>query len=137
MTQLKTKLLGLKEIVTTGVGMGLFYVNTAMAQSSGSGSNSFISPTDAPGRVSQATNGAGSLRELVLTIVNFFLGFLGLVAVLMIIYGGFLYMTSGINAEGAKKGKTILTMSILGIMIILLSFAIVNTIFSAGSGQSA
>ena len=47
-----------------------------------------ISPGDNP--VADVTGGVGSIRQLVLTIVNFFLGFLGLLAVLMIIYGGFL-----------------------------------------------
>ena len=45
-----------------------------------------------------------NLREYILTIVNFALGFLGLLAVLIIIYGGILYVTAACEYE--KVGKS-------------------------------
>jgi hypothetical protein len=115
--------------LTTIVGSALYGINAVMAQT-GFG-------VDAPESVKTATGGETSVRALILTIVNFFLGFLGLIAVLMIIYGGILVVTSGGEAEKAKKGKQILMYAAIGIVIILLSFAFVSTILSAGSGTTA
>ena len=76
----------------------------------------------------------GSLRGLVLTIVNYFLGFLGLLAVIMIIYGGVTYVTSAGNDEAVGNAKKIIMYALIGIIVILLSFVVVNTILAAGEG---
>lgn len=117
--------------LVTAAGTALYGINTVMAQ------GGFLQPTDSPGKVTEATGGEASARSLVLTIVNFFLGFLGLIAVLMVIYGGVLVLTSAGNPEQAGKGKKILLYAAIGIVIILLSFAFVSTILGAGSGQEA
>lgn len=96
----------------------------------------FISPTDNPQAISTATGGQGSFRSLALTIVNFFLTFLGLIAVVMIIYGGFLYVSAAGNQEKIESAKKIIMYAVIGIVVILLSFAIVNTVLSAGSGAA-
>lgn len=117
--------------LVTFVGSALYGANAVMAQSG------FLQATDNPGAVASATGGEGSARALALTIVNFLLGFLGLIAVLMVIYGGVMLVVSGGNPEAAGKGKKILLYAAIGIVIILLSFAFVNTILGAGSGQQA
>ena|SRR3989338_4971925 len=95
-----------------------------------------ISDFDSPDNISQATGGEGSFRTLARTIVNFFLYFLGFLATIMIIYGGVLYVTSAGNDENVGKAKKILLYAIVGIIVILLSFAIVNTIIGgAGTGD--
>ena len=54
----------------------------------------------------------------------------------MIIYGGILYVTSAGNDENVQKAKKILMYAIVGIVVILLSFAIVNTVIGgAGTGD--
>jgi hypothetical protein len=118
--------------LVTLAGTMLYGYSIAMAQGSG-----FLNTTDSPGRIAEATGGESSARALVLTIVNFFLGFLGLIAVLMVIYGGVLIVTSAGKEDQAGKGKKILTYAAIGIVIILLSFAFVSTILGAGSGQDA
>lgn len=94
----------------------------------------FINPSDNPSAVSTATGGQGNARQLVLTIVNFFLTFLGLLAVIMIIYGGFLYVSAAGKEDKIETGKKIIMYAVIGIIIILLSFAIVNTVLNAGGG---
>ncbi len=128
---LKQKLAKYGAGITTALGSFL-YSYTVFAQGTG-----FINPGDSPQRVAAATGGESSARALILTIVNFFLGFLGLLAVLLVIYGGIMVLTSGGEPEKAKKGKTILLYAVIGIVIILLSFAFVNTILGAGTGQDA
>lgn len=111
------------------------YGYTVFAQSSGG--SGFLQQSDNPNNIAQATGGQTSVRALILTVVNFFLGFLGLLAVLMVIYGGVMVVTSQGDPGKADKGKKILTYAAVGIIIILLSFAFVSTILGAGSGQQA
>ena len=75
------------------------------------------------------------LRTQILTIVNYFLTFLGLVAVIGVIYSGGLMVTSMGNDEQFEKGKKGIGYLIIGIIIILLSYAIVNWVIGAGGGS--
>lgn len=97
-----------------------------------------IQTDDSPQNITDATGGEGSFRTLARTIVNFFLYFLGFIATIMIIYGGVLYVTSAGNDDNVGKAKKILLYAVVGIIIILLSFAIVNTVIGgAGTGDVA
>lgn len=94
----------------------------------------FITGEDNPANISAATGGEGSIRTLVLKIINFFLEFLGILAVIMVIYGGVTYVTAAGNDEAIGNAKKIILYSLVGIIVILLSFAIVNTVLGAGTG---
>lgn len=97
-----------------------------------------IQSTDNLQGVAGATGGEGSLRAIIKRIVDFILLFLGLIAVIMVIYGGFLYVTSAGNEEAVGKGKKILIYAAIGIVIILISFALVNTLLGvANTDQGA
>jgi hypothetical protein len=85
--------------------------------------------------VSEETGGATGLRPLVLRMVNYFLTFLGVLAVIMIIYGGVTYVTAAGKDEAVGNAKKIIMYALVGILIVLLSFALVNTILGAGTGM--
>ncbi len=70
------------------------------------------------------------IRTYILQVVNFFLGFLGLLAVIMIIYAGFKYVTSNGNSDQSEGAKKIITYAVVGIFVILGSFALVNTVIN-------
>jgi len=96
-----------------------------------------IDVLDRPDTLSDATTRYdGSFRSALTMIINYFLYFLGLIATIMVIYGGFLYITSGGDDAGAEKGKKILLYAAIGIIVILISYALVNTILGAGSEVS-
>lgn len=77
-------------------------------------------------------NGCGAsdveevLGDKVKQPINVLLYITGVLAVVMIIYGGFTYMTSAGDAAKVHKGKTILIYSIVGLIIAILAYAIVN-----------
>jgi PKD repeat protein len=75
-------------------------------------------------------------REFIQSIVNYALSFLGLIAVVMVIYGGIMYVASHGEEDMAGKGKKAITYSVIGIVIILASYALVNTLLSAGGGTT-
>jgi hypothetical protein len=54
----------------------------------------------------------------------------GSIAVLFIMMGGFWYLTSGGNEETAEKGKKTLVNSIIGLVVIIMAYAIVRIITS-------
>ncbi|MEK9160157.1 MAG: PKD domain-containing protein [Patescibacteria group bacterium] len=77
-----------------------------------------------------------SAREFIQSIVNYALGFLGLISVVIVIYGGLMYVLSRGDEEMASKGKKSIGYAAIGIVIILGSYALVNTLLQAGGGDS-
>jgi len=77
------------------------------------------------------------LAEVVLSMVNYFIGFLGFLAVVMFVYAGVLWVLSGGSEEQIGKAKKIMIYAALGIIVVILSFSIVRFIASsAGEGQT-
>lgn len=63
-------------------------------------------------------------REIVANIIKILLGFLGTIAVVLIIYAGFLWMTAGGKPDNTKKAKDIMLAAVTGLVIILISYGI-------------
>lgn len=83
--------------------------------------------------VTDATGGESTLSGLILTIVDYFLGFLGLLAVIMVVYGGVTYVSSAGNDEAVGKAKKIIMYALIGIVVILLSFVVVKAVLGSGT----
>ena len=82
--------------------------------------------------VDQSTElGGGDLIEIVGNIINIVLGFLGIIALVIILYGGYLIMTSGGKEDQIEKGKETLLNAVIGLVIIMSSFAIANFVINA------
>lgn len=67
------------------------------------------------------TENKGTLQGFLTSIQNWLLGFVGALAVLFIVYGGFLYMTSGGNKPQIETAKKTLTYAIGGLAVVLLA----------------
>lgn len=65
-----------------------------------------------------------NIAAVVGKIIYIVLGFLGIVFVLLIIYGGFLRMTASGNPETIKTSNQIIIGAIVGFAIIMASYAI-------------
>jgi len=63
-------------------------------------------------------------------VINFLLGFLGIIAIGLVIYAGFLWMTSGGSEEKILTAKKILINASVGIIIILSAWGIVFFVMS-------
>lgn len=70
------------------------------------------------------------LRAMALTVINWFLLFTGLVTTAILIYGGFLYVTSAGNEENVGKAKKLIIYAGVGIILILLAAVISNALLS-------
>jgi hypothetical protein len=72
--------------------------------------------------------GESSLPLLILDVVQLLLFFAGGIAVLFIIIGGFFYITAQGNEEQAEKGKKALINAIIGIVIVIMAYAIISVV---------
>jgi len=70
------------------------------------------------------------IRITVARIVRAALGLLGIVAVALLIYAGFVWMTAGGNDENINKAKKIMINAVIGLAIILSAYAIVSFVMS-------
>lgn len=70
-----------------------------------------------------------SVPELIGIIIKAVLGIVGSIALLMFIYGGFMWLTSGGNDEKIKEGRKTLVWSIIGLALIFASYAILKFVF--------
>ena len=70
-------------------------------------------------------------------ILNAIIGVLALVAVVVMIVGGVSYMTSSGDAGKVKKAKDTILYGLIGLVVCVLAFAIVNFVISQiiGSNQ--
>lgn len=75
--------------------------------------------------------GSSDIRTVAGRIINVILGLLGIIAFGLVLYGGFLIMTSAGNEEKVAKGKKVLTNAVIGLVIIMSTFAIVQFIFKS------
>lgn len=71
------------------------------------------------------TLGTSDLKTTVINIIQWVLGLLGLIAVVMILIGGFQWMTAGGNEEKVAGAKKIISAAVIGLIVVLLAWAIV------------
>jgi len=74
---------------------------------------------------------SGTLPEVVGKIIKSFLGLLGILFTILIIYGGYTWMTSFGETNKIKKAKDLIVDAIIGIAIILASYIITSFVVNA------
>jgi hypothetical protein len=74
--------------------------------------------------------GAADPKIVAVNIIHIVLGFLGLLAVIMILIGGFKWMTAAGNEDSIAEAKKILIAAIIGLVIILASWAITSFVIT-------
>jgi hypothetical protein len=72
--------------------------------------------------------GAAPLGGYLIALYNFLLGAVGIIAMMMLVYGGFRYMTSAGNPAAMGDAKDIFYSAIIGLSLALVSYLIIGTI---------
>ncbi len=75
------------------------------------------------------------LPTIIGRIINIFLGFMGIVLLLIVIYAGYLWMTAGGDADQVEKAKKWIRNGIIGLIIIVSSYAITAFVISMLAGE--
>lgn len=90
--------------------------------------NQFATPSTVPNQYGGDQGDA--LTENIVAIINAVIAILGLVCVVVMIIGGINYMTSSGDAGKVKKGKDTILYGLIGLVICVLAFAIVNFVIA-------
>lgn len=80
--------------------------------------------------------GTRDLKELIVSIVRIVLGFLGIISVIILMYGGFVWMMAKGEPEKIDKGKKIVVAMVIGLVIILSAYLIVSYVLKAIQGAT-
>ena len=75
--------------------------------------------------------GTKDLREGVMAIVRVVVSFLGVIAILIMLYGGFVWMTAAGNEERVGTAKKIITAGVIGLILIFVSWAIAEFVITS------
>jgi len=68
--------------------------------------------------------GSTDIRTGVMSVIRVLLGFLGIIAIVIVLYGGFVWLTSAGNEEKVGQAKKILSAGIIGLIIIFVSYTL-------------
>jgi hypothetical protein len=76
-------------------------------------------------------------REIAVKVIKLLMTFLGIIATVIILLGGFKWMTANGNDEAITKAKSTMTQAIIGLVIVLSAYAlwafISSTLLSPGN----
>jgi len=86
---------------------------------------------DNPGNILPGQGLGDTLEGNILGIIKLFLQVIGLIAVVYIIYGGFRYITSNGDEKVVSAAKKTIINSLIGLVVIILSYVIVNVVINA------
>jgi len=75
--------------------------------------------------------GKRDIRATIASIINVAMGLLGIIAVGIILIGGFQWMTAGGNEENVDKAKKRIIQGVIGLAIILASWAIARFVLES------
>jgi len=106
----------------------------AVPATNGSASSTTTSGSAAVGMPTPLAN--ISIQQLIGRIIQYLLGFSGVIALVMFIYGGLSWMTAQGNQEKLTKAKNTLVWSVIGLILIFSSYAlakfVIDTLEAAG-----
>lgn len=76
-------------------------------------------------------------RDVAVNIVRYLMTFLGIIAVVIILLGGFKWMTAAGNEDKVAEAKKVIAAGAIGLVVILASFAIVTFVIESTSDMLA
>lgn len=80
------------------------------------------------------TNPLGSkdqtITDILVKVINWMLGLVGFVALIALITGGARMIMDFGNEDQVKKGKTTILWAVIGLLVVILSYAIINIVTS-------
>jgi hypothetical protein len=94
------------------------------------GSNLDLSSTAANNCNDQA-NAGQSVTDIIKKVINILSVLIGAIAVVMIIIGGFRYVTSAGNAEGTKAARNTILYALVGLVVVALAQIIVHFVLNS------
>jgi amino acid transporter len=110
-----------------------FADNPQIQQAACAGSDIKITSNPSDKACDSVGQGAGTANTLAKTVITVLSAVVGIVAVIMIMFAGFRYVTSGGKEESVKSAKNTILYAIIGLVIVALAQIIVHFVLSKTS----
>lgn len=78
--------------------------------------------------------GTVTLEGLIARIINYALGLVGTISLLLFVYGGFIWMTSAGSSDKVKKGRDIIVWAVIGMAVVFMSYIAVKFVIQGLQG---
>ena len=75
--------------------------------------------------------GTADPRAMAAKVINIMLGFLGIIAVVIILFGGFKWMTAAGNDDKVGEAKKLLGAGVIGLVIVLMSYGLAQFVINS------
>ena len=97
--------------------------------------NNQVAYADAKTQIQSGLKAAGGDTKdtsgtLITSVINVMLFIIGVLSVIMIVYGGILYVISAGDSGRVSKAKNTIMYAIVGLIVALLAYAIVNFVIT-------
>lgn len=92
--------------------------------------------TTTPAGGCDVSGGTSTINTLITQIVNIFSIIVGIISVIMIIYGGFRYVTSGGDSNNVSNAKNTIIYAIIGLVVVALAQFIVQFVLDKVTATS-
>ncbi len=109
---------------------GSAHADTTNLQKSLCAGSQLAEPSSTPSASCADTTGGTNVNSIVTTVINVFSWLVGVVSVIMIIVGGFKYVTSGGESSGVTSAKNTILYAIVGLIIVAISQVIVKFVLT-------
>ena len=93
------------------------------------------SMTECSSGFTENANNENNLMDTIKNVINILIYIIGFIAVVVIIFGGFTYATSAGDAGKVKKAKDTIMYGVIGLVVAILAFAIVNFVLTSLFGN--
>ncbi len=137
---LKSKIAWIVALMTIALSAIAFSPGLAFAQAQPNINNNLCAGADTmqfggQGDCNTAAQGTqDKVNNLVTQIVNIFSVLVGIAAVIMIVFGGFRYITSGGDSGRVTNAKNTILYAIIGLVIVALAQLIVKFVLAKATG---
>lgn len=128
---MKTKLMKTLNTVAMFMIVMLPLLTFAVAVSAQSNADSMLWGGQESNVQNETGLGDADPRSMAASIIKILLGFLGIIAVVIILYGGFKWMTAAGNEDSVSSAKQIIGAGVIGLVIILMAFGIAQFVIDA------
>lgn len=118
-------------VIITGL---ILFSNMSLVQAQSVGTPSLSDNLQQAGQAAQYDtnkNDINALAEVIGTIIFYFFSLLAVIFLGLLIYAGFLWMTAHGNEDNVTKAKHIIRNALIGLIIVIGSYAIVYFVMAA------
>ena len=122
-------------VLLFSVGLSFCFIQDVSAASVNTDLRTQLDSAGRPSWGAGAPTGTNSLSGIMATGIKAFLGLLGIIFLVLIIYAGFLWMTAQGDEEKVTKAKDTITRAVIGLVIIILAYSITYFVFSNLPGE--